>query len=475
MKIFHYFRSFVLWALEIILVVIWLSTLWQLALDGKFDDIFWAIVIVGLLIILYFAEGIELAVADLLDKQPEQLSNEIAQDVLREIQEKRGFFFSQRQIFVVVIIAFMSLMLSYDWLYIPGVGKNYELSFWFSFIFTTLTVLWFCQVTPKRLAVINSERFLMQSMFLWPIIKLLGTLGLLAPSDHIVALMEKWSGYRQKRHLRPSRAAQYNIMTHLYGFSLDRRSVEVSIRDDGSATFVQKLLVLFVRGKHTFVYGNLYTHSFFVEPPRIKLVALFTRSVPEQFDTIAKDLDAIFDGYEPEQGNGFSGNLLPHCAYEVEVGDGENIYPNGEEASWIIKILHPLPESLWSQADLGDDEQQPFVALMYSVEAEVAEGAFPVPGTHHWDEYIQFPCRDLLVSVCGAPGTEVAIGALACEVSLHNLSAPLPEETERCKQSIRSAEASGKKVVRTRYPLQGGIYRTHWKTMRTVGTDPCTM
>ena len=192
-------------------------------------------------------------------------------------------------------------------------------------------------------------------------------------------------------------------------------------------------------------------------------------------ETIARHLDAIFDGYEPEQGNGFSGNLLRDCAYEVEVGDGEKMYPNGEEASWIIKILDPLPESLWSQADLGDDEQQLFVALMYSVEAEVAKGAFSVPGAHHWDEYIQFPCRDLSVSVCEAPGTKVAIDELACDVSLHKLSAPLPEETERCNQSIPSAEVSGKKVVRISYPLQGGIYRTYWKTMRTVGTDPCTM
>ncbi len=462
MTFFSRLRSVVLWTLEALLVTTWVATLWQHTDEGSSAEVFQALLVVVLLVVLYFAEGIELAVADLLDKQPEQIRDETVRNVLAEIQQQRGFFFSQRQIFVVTIIAFMTLMVSYEWIYIPGFGKNYELTFWFSFIFTTLTVLWFCQVTPKRLAVINSEQFLSQSLFLWPAIKLLGRLGLPEPSEDIVRFMEEHSAYRRKRHLRPSRTAHYDTMTHLYGFSLDRLSVDISIRDDGSAIIQQKLMVVFTRGEHTRVYGNLRTQSSFVVPPMMKPLALFKRATPEQFDSIASDLDAIFDGLAPERDNGFSDNLIDHFAYDIEVTNHANGYRNAQEAAWTIKLRDPLPESLWSPTD-SDDGDHPFVALLYSVEAQVSPGAFCVPGTDHWDEYIQFPCRDLTVAIRGMPDAELAVRFVECEVSLHNLTTTLPEETARFNGFLRESIASGQNAIRMPFPMQGGIYRIHWQ------------
>lgn len=474
MKFFHHLRLITLWTLEIILVTVWVATLWELALvEGEMDDVLWAFVVLALLVILYFGEGIEIAVADLLDKQPDQLSDESVRSVLKEIQERRGFFFAQRQIFVVVIIAFMSLMTSYRWLYVPGFGRveSFELPFWFSLVFTTLTVLWFCQVTPKRLAVINSERFLKQSKFLWPVIKVMGKLGLPGPSDQIVSLMERWSGYKQKRHLRPSRAAHYDITAQLYGFSLDRLSVEISVEDDGSATIVQRLLVLFVRGEHMHIHGRVDTQSAFLSPPRITPLALYTRPMIEQFESIANDLDSIFNGEDRHVGNGFSKNLIDEWAYQIETDKVTKIDGYGEEASWIIRSLRPLPESLWSQTDPSNGRQPPFAALLYQVEAEVSRGAFDFPGTHHWDEYIQFPCRDLSLSMRIGPEVEAEVGLPRFEVGLHNLNTPLMEETERCAQLVRSAMISGTRSVRIPYPVQGAIYRIYWELMRRPSED----
>ena len=473
MTFFHHLRSITLWTLEIFLVAVWVATLWELALEGEIDDALWAFVVLVLLVILYFGEGIEIAVADLLDKQPEQLSDESVRSVLKEIQERRGFFFAQRQIFVVVIIAFMTLMTSYHWIYVPGFGRvsSFELPFWFSLVFTTLTVLWFCQVTPKRLAVINSERFLKQSKFLWPVIKVMGRLGLPGPSDHIVSLMERWSGYKQKRHLRPSRAAHYDITAQLYGFSLDRLSVEISVEDDGSATIVQRLLVLFVRGEHTHVHGRVDTQSAFLGPPRITPLALYTGPMPEQFESIAKDLDSIFDGEDRNVGSGFSKNLINDWAYQVEIDKSARIDGHGEEASWVIRSLRPLPESLWSQTDSSDGRQPPFAALLYQVEAAVSPGAFAFPGTHHWDEYVQFPCRDLSLSMRIGSEVETDVGLPRFEVGLHNLNTPLMEEKERCGQLVRSAMISGTRSVRIPYPVQGAIYRIYWELMRRPNED----
>ena len=108
------------------------------------------LLVLFLLVVLYYAEGLELAIADLLDKQPEQLADDKVRVVLKEIQKQSGFFFAQRQLFVVAIIAFTSLITSsYPWIYVPGLGKlsSHGIPFWFSLTFTTLTVLWFSKFT----------------------------------------------------------------------------------------------------------------------------------------------------------------------------------------------------------------------------------------------------------------------------------------------------------------------------------------
>jgi len=50
-------------------------------------------------------------------------------------------------------------------------------------------VLCFCQVAPKRLALLNSERFLAQAKFLWPTIKAIGKLNIPGPSSFLVSLL----------------------------------------------------------------------------------------------------------------------------------------------------------------------------------------------------------------------------------------------------------------------------------------------
>src|SRR5262249_43399413 len=162
-------------------------------------------------------------------------------------------------VFVVVIITLMSLMTAYDPIHIPFVGaicgKAVEatadapacdalvISIWehkfaldapfiFTLLFTTFSVLWFCQVFPKRLAIRNSEKFLQQSSLLWPAIRLVGSLNIPGPADALVWWARRYGGYRQPRNLKPSRAAFYNSAVMLYGFSIDRVSVDIELAHD---------------------------------------------------------------------------------------------------------------------------------------------------------------------------------------------------------------------------------------------------
>ena len=76
---FVYFRvlregyTLLLWLLWAAMVVTWLLTLVSLWREGSRTPSLLALLALGLFALLYFAEGIELAVTDLLDKEPEQL------------------------------------------------------------------------------------------------------------------------------------------------------------------------------------------------------------------------------------------------------------------------------------------------------------------------------------------------------------------------------------------------------------------
>src|SRR5438105_4261341 len=112
-KRLRYIRSLVLWIVWLALVIIWLATLGEQWTEGRHSPAILAIVVLGLLLILYFAEGMELAVTDLLDKEPAQLRDSSVRALLSQIQHRSGFFYAQRQVFVVVIISIVSLTTSY--------------------------------------------------------------------------------------------------------------------------------------------------------------------------------------------------------------------------------------------------------------------------------------------------------------------------------------------------------------------------
>ena len=108
----------VMWVVWTITAVIWSFTLYKEVSEGHYFFLAAALLILALFAILYFAEGLEIAVADLRDKDPSVVSAEI-RPALQEIQRDPEWFFSQRQIFVVAIISFAALLME------KGVTKFY--------------------------------------------------------------------------------------------------------------------------------------------------------------------------------------------------------------------------------------------------------------------------------------------------------------------------------------------------------------
>ena len=461
---FSLLRNTALWALWFALLAIWTATLWDHAAAGDITAVALAIASVVLWFILFFAEGIELAATDLLDKQPEQLHDPANREVLSEIQSRARFFIAQRQVFVVAIISFTSLAITYDSITVPFVGTltDETLGFMFTFLFNTLTVLWFCQVTPKQLAVFNSELFLGQSRSVWHLIKLVGHFGLPNPSDALLSVIQRHSAYGKRRQLLPSRAAYYNVSTHRYGISLDKLLTEIVLCADGRTRIRKRFLLLFLHGRHGIISGLLEASSPFVSQPSVKFLALHLVSIPERFEHIENELDALFD-QRPFASSGFSGNLIQNWLANIEVNVSPSFGRRGEVAEWTIEGER-LPESFWVGSLQSSEEDRRLVALLYEVEAEVAAGAFD--DTKSWSETFPLPCRTYQFSIRNE-GLQDNVDLERCEVTLSNSDEVLYDETETYSYAALLAKDD---VLIVDCPLQGATYAVSWRQYRAAST-----
>jgi len=167
-------RKVVLWATWVSLMAIWAATLEDLCREGAVTPLLVALfTVMPAWILLYVAEGLELAVAA-------EGNNPLVPDVHR--------FFTRRQAVVVVVISYITLVTEYPWIYVPAVGRlTGPFPFLFSFALVTLTTLWFAQIVPKRLAVMDPKRFL-SAPWIRPLLVLVDALGAVfdGPSDDIV-------------------------------------------------------------------------------------------------------------------------------------------------------------------------------------------------------------------------------------------------------------------------------------------------
>lgn len=459
-EMLSYGRSFILWTAWASLLAIWVATL--LRHQDKHDStpLLFAAISIALLVLLSFAEGMELAVADLLDKDASQVSDRRTRELLSAIQQRSGFFFAQRQVFVVLIVSFTSLATSYDWIYVPFYGEihNSSVTFWFSLCFVTLTVLWFSQVTPKRLAVANSEAFLGYSKFVWTAIRFISILGLPNPTDQLFNLAKKFTSFRHERMLLPSRSAHYNTSAHLYGFALDKLATNLSMGRGGTATIRKKFLILFLYGRHAHVYGYVDSNSMFKKPPVVTLRSMHVIPTPERLESLTGTLDAIFDEDSTVLNRLGLENRISEWVGSVNVSIEESDWEgNGQHAIWLIEG-QPLPESCWPEGEV-DMAVRPLVAFLYEVEAESDAGAFAeADGGYIWQETIGLPCREYDISITSERDAGLGVAIRECRVSLVGPGTEIPEETQKLTRSA----VSGKDRLKAIYPVQGAEYSLLW-------------
>jgi hypothetical protein len=441
---------------------IWINTIaYQLAKGERTAAVIFVAFLL-LSIVLYLAEGAELAVAELRDKDAGQFRDASTREVMTEIKKRDQFFFSQRQIFVVAIISFISIIIStyMEQFYVYGIGTiNKPITIGIiNFIFINIWVLCACQVAPKRLALLNSERFLAQSSILWPLIKVLGKLNIPGPSDLIV----KWAKGILRfppRKLLPSRPTHYNIAAQLHGYCLDQFSVRIVLHNDGSAEICRDYLYMFLHGRRKSLAGQAKAG----EPPRrfinsLDVIEAWTLPAVEDLREYEGLLNRIFNSRQDrEQLNQV---LTENPVQKVDIaGRGfDPIIRKDDESSdndWEIRFLDEIPERINHSAASPTAQ---VVCLLYSARGETAPGAFYTGNSEDfWTERISAACRRMSFDV-SSEGTTFNVRIQSCDVGLEHADTRLTEESGRCETALREDGAIP-------FPIQSAMYKFNWETM----------
>jgi hypothetical protein len=456
-------RAALLWIGYVLLLGIFGQTLaahWILYRDPA--PLAWAVACLPLLVLLFYAEGLELAVADLGDKDPSQIRDSRVHDTLKEIQGRAEFFYANRQIVVVAVIAFITMTLDFDFLYIWPLGEIRHPFFRFAFnlSFVTLTVLWFCQVTPKRLAIINSELFLAHGRFVWPLVKAISLLDLPSPTDNIVALFRRLSGYRNRRLLNLSRSTLYTYSAKNTGIALDTLKIDVTIREDGTVQLKERNVIVFLCGHHYQLHGRLPTGCSgygLAEITTIDIRPVFAGTTPsrENLSEISPQLDAL-GATDPrflefaESLPSFSENMIDKLKFQVICDVGE--------AFWNINLNTALPEGLATFESAGAIQDSDLAVLVYDVIAECTAGFFStIQGQDAWIENVSYPCRKLSLHVHADPNCNFRPVLRHCTVGLGNMSCPLESEQARCTNAFMETVDANSGCIE--FPVQGAVYR----------------
>lgn len=180
-------------AIWVIAALIWGSTIWWMWPSWSS----WCAALSMLLLIPLFAvEGMELAAAALVDKHPSSVNSVRSRKALAEVKSNLGAFFSNRQLFVALIIVVVSLGTSFSQLYVPWVGviSIRPIASLFDIGFVTLSVLWIGQVPAKRLAMLDPLAFLAWTWPVWPMVKVVGKLHIADPSEIILRVAKSAFG-----------------------------------------------------------------------------------------------------------------------------------------------------------------------------------------------------------------------------------------------------------------------------------------
>ena len=369
-------RRFLIWALWLGCVYAWGSDIVFRALGGQYRDLIVFVLLIPLFLLIYLSEGIEIAVADLNDKDAAQLGDASMRTLLTDIKSRIDFFIAQQQTLALCVVTLSSIIVSLGfntlWIYPFGEVDNPLAIGAINFIAISISILCLCQVPAKRLALSNSERFLAQAQQLWKLIRVVGVLDLPAPSENITDGMRRLFRFPPRR-LPPSRASHYNASALIHGYCLDQLAVKIRLHENGGAEISRHHLVAFLHGSRKILTGRMRVGNDCRFVNRLELMECWKLPSVEDLRSYESLFDEVFAASQEER---LVEPILQrhHCEItDLQQRVRYEFAPNESPVTydWRVHFLDGLPED-WSP----NAPTEYIICLLYRISGTAPANSF---------------------------------------------------------------------------------------------------
>jgi hypothetical protein len=437
------------------------------------------IVPVGALI-LFLAEGFEIAVVSLLDKDPRSITNEQLRRYLETLHDNSEFFIAQREGLVLAIISFVTLLTDFDYIYVPWMGPLYGL--WadvFALLFTSLNLLWFAQNLPKRWALLDPERFLRwstyklgKSLSLWDAILALSRIDLPALSELPLQLVRRRSSTVLSLPPRPSTYYQTSLLRRRAGWH--RMCVEISHEQDDWLTITARALFLTLPTYFRTRDGRLgmFTQEFLLPCP----TPGWEKGILERQPILSPDESPMGTEESVFRSTPKLTVLKAYTGYQLSeetFQEGFDMLFRGDACAGVREETDPWSWDVsdtgfrWQvhagPADVVGGKEQPltvhglFTAVLYTTEAVTQSKRGGESGG--WSITFDLPCRSLSVILRPSLGhvivNPICVASFS-SVSSYGLAPPPPEGMHG------EVQPNGTGIYTLEYPETGSTYSFQW-------------
>src|ERR1700730_488318 len=308
------FRWIIPKTLLVTILMIWFATV--KAEHGWENFVLDFILISFLLVVLFFAEALEIAYTFLSDKNPDEFGP-VDGTSMKEMRKRPDQVYEAREWLVIAIIVLVTLSTEFDRVYFPFLGEvpNLQIPFngWhltvksthvFSLLFTTLPIIWFAQGPAKKVGLAASQQTLVNSKWVWWIIKKVGAVvevtGLNRPAEFVAAKLLK-RGFTSKDSFSPSDQGFFLAALQRYGFALHDLSITIQLHDHGACTVRQKFALYLVRyPRSTFFRQMRFPGSEALAPELFTVRGYECEAVGAKYEDICNLLNQISEGKCPD-------------------------------------------------------------------------------------------------------------------------------------------------------------------------------
>ncbi len=476
--------------------------LWSIVkLDHSYSKAFlYVVVAIGILLLTFLLEGLELAYTELRDKEARQISRHSLFGVIRKYGDE---FYEAREWCIVAMVVGATLMVERDTYFVPFLGEfstddtgGLIIRYLVTFGLTTFPLVWIAQSPAKELASRNSDHFLQLAVgdlalrFVLMVRQGVRLFRVKQPSDMFVELYKYIApGFREERNLPPGEIRFFTDSLKKYGYAVIMGRDAFDIEEDGSASYRLRSLAYISSPKPEFS-RDLAFDSKFKGDPAIRFWAFEINPVGESVQKKLPEWFQLFDSPDPDAFTHAAFRKMETRGFKSDVVAGEQRsgapVVKGENKTVKIRFPYLLPRHN------RNTQQKTATLLLTEIEGKTERGAFCAPVDLRADDAGDFyfktyatPCLRAEVVLQLNTHSVATFCSDRYSVSFdkieHVAESQRFAKMQRCRDGLADYDSrntptggideNGKTLaVYLESPLPGAVYQTWWSLRNVAET-----